>query len=100
MDDYEYSTVDSIPGCFVQDDEVVHLTVEEVEEMCVGFSDGESDDESIYADIGLNHGYVDQSSESRDLLDQERENNLVKHTFDEADLGESLKRLGCQQTCP
>ena len=50
----------------------------------------------VYVDIGLNHGRVDQRSESRDLLDQERENNLVARTFDEADLAESLKRLGCQ----
>ena len=64
--------------------------------MCDGFSD-ESDDESVYVDVGMNDGRVDQIRANGQVVDcQERANNLAEYPYDVVGLAESLKRLGCQ----
>ena len=61
--------------------------------MCDGFSDDESDDESAYVDVGMNHGRSDQIRPNGQVVDcQERPNNLAEYPYDAVGLAESLKR--------
>ena len=60
--------------------------------MCDGFSD-ESDDESVYVDVGINGDRVDQIRANGQVVDcQEGANNLAEYPYDVAGLGKSLKR--------
>jgi hypothetical protein len=82
FDDYDYPTVDSIPGCLDYYGQSAHFTKVDFEEMCD-------------VNPGMNRRHVDQANVNGQVADdRERESTLAIHQYDFSDLAESLKRLG------